>query len=104
VAEDSEPAEVDLDPLRHVDVDVSEQDDRREPRHGVLELGLPQVEIHVPKQNKGEADLGSRQRPVRTVFARTAAVKRFGWRRRSAGGLAGRSRPIGSSSPNVRAA
>ena len=47
VAEDPETTEVDLDPFRDIDVDVSEQDDRRDRRHPVLEFGLPQVEVSV---------------------------------------------------------
>jgi hypothetical protein len=60
--EDPEAAEVHLHALRRVDVDVAEQDERRQRRDRSVELGLPQIEVGVAEENECEAE--SRQAPA----------------------------------------
>ena len=47
VTEDCEPADVDVDALRHVDVDVAEGHQNRDGRLRRVDLGLAEIEVDV---------------------------------------------------------
>src|SRR5215211_5085 len=59
--EDGDAAELDRNPLRDIEIDVAEENDRRDGRDVAAELRLTKVEVGVSDENAREAE--SRQAP-----------------------------------------
>ena len=73
-AEEREAAHVDLDALRHVDVGAPEDRQRVDRQHGLLELGLPEVDIDpTEEREREEPSTGAPRHGLRlqTLGART---------------------------------